>query len=215
MTDEPVRVLVADAHPVFRHGLSALLDSVADIEVVGESADGGETISAVSALRPHVVLMDVQMPGGDTPAEIMGAIAGVAILVLTMCEDDAVIFAAIRAGARGYLHKRSTGADVVRGLRAVAQGEMVFGCHVADRVIAFFTAQGHCGLTPFPQLTDREREVLRLVARGLDNATIARRLSLSQKTVRNRVSGIFTKLQVAGRPQAIAAARDAGIGTAP
>jgi DNA-binding NarL/FixJ family response regulator len=211
-----VRVVVADDHPVFREGLQTVLADVADVEVVAAAADGAAAIEAVQRLRPDVVLMDLQMPGVgglEATARIAAAHPDVAVVVLTMNEDADAVFAALRAGARGYLVKESDSADIVRALRAVADGEAVFGSRVADKVLAFFSsAPASGGLTAFPQLTAREREVLMLVAQGCDNHTIARRLVLSDKTVRNHVSACLSKLQVASRAEAVALARDAGLG---
>jgi len=216
VTDQLLQVLIADDHPIFREGLRAQLDVAPDIEVVGEATDGTEVVSATTALKPHVVVMDLHMPecsGAEATRQIVQTMPKVAVLVLTMYDDDDLVFAALRAGARGYLLKDASGSDIVRAVRAVAQGEAVFGPHVADRVLRFF-AQGTPGSpSPFPQLTNRELEVLDLVARGLNNNVIARRLTLSEKTVRNRVSDILAKLHVAGRAEAVAAARDAGLGT--
>jgi len=209
--------VVADDHPVFRDGLQQTLDDEADITVVAAVADGGAAVDAALADEADVVLMDLRMPGVggiEATTRIVAAQPATAVVVLTMSDDDDSVFAALRAGARGYLLKEADAEDIVRAVRAVASGEAVFGPRIADRVIAFFSAAGLRGAaaTPFPQLTDREREVLDLVARGCDNATIARRLFLSEKTVRNHVSACLTKLQVASRAAAVAAARGAGLG---
>jgi len=188
VTDEPLRVLIADDHPVYRHGLCALLDTVADIDVVGEAATGGETVAAASCLEPHVVVMDLYMPAGsrvEATTGILRILPATGVLILTMDHDDDLVFAAVRAGARGYLLKETSGSDIIRALRAVARGEAVFGPRVADRVLNFFAAPLGGGAAPFPRLTNREREVLDLVARGLGNHAIARRLTLAEKTVRN------------------------------
>ena len=211
-----LRVLLADDHPVFLGGLEAALDGLADLEVVGLARDGDEVVEAATRLRPDVVLMDLRMPaGGGVPAtaRIVAALPGTAVVVLTMSEDDDSVFAALRAGARGYLLKESDAEDIARAVRAVAAGEAVFGPRVADKVVAFFAAARTTSAVPFPQLTDREREVLDLVARGADNRTVARRLTLSEKNVRNHVSSCLTKLQVASRAEAVALARDAGLGS--
>jgi DNA-binding NarL/FixJ family response regulator len=213
---EVVRVVVVDDHPVFRAGMVAVLGDLGGIEVVGEAADGAAAVDVVAATSPDVVLMDLRMPGGgglEATATVVGRWPEVAVVVLTMDEDDDSVFAALRAGARGYLLKEADGEDVQRALLAVARGEAVFGPRVAQRVISFFatTRGGGGAATPFPQLTDREREVLGLLAQGLDNASIARRLVLSEKTVRNRVSDVLAKLHARTRAEAVAKARDAGL----
>jgi DNA-binding NarL/FixJ family response regulator len=217
MTSEPLRVVVADDHPVFRDGLQVTLDDEPDITVVAAVADGEAAVTETLRHDADVVLMDLRMPGGGgvgATARITTERPGTHVIVLTMSDDDDSVFAALRAGARGYLLKEADSADILRAVRAVAAGEAVFGPRIADRVIAFFSTAGLRGAaaTPFPQLTDREREVLDLVARGSDNVSIARRLFLSEKTVRNHVSACLTKLQVASRAEAVAIARDAGLG---
>jgi len=214
--DRPVRVVVVDDHPVFRAGMVAVLGDLGGIEVVGEAADGVAALDVVAAAAPDVVLMDLRMPGGgglEATAAVVSRWPAVAVVVLTMDEDDDSVFAALRAGARGYLLKEADGEDVQRALLAVARGEAVFGPRVAQRVVAFFSQArgGGAAATPFPQLTDREREVLGLLAQGLDNASIARRLVLSEKTVRNRVSDVLAKLHARTRAEAVAKARDAGL----
>jgi DNA-binding NarL/FixJ family response regulator len=210
-----VRVLIADDHPVFRGGLRALLTSTDQIEVVGEAATGDEAVTLAVELRPDVVVMDLHMPGGsngvEATRELAARVDAVRVLILTMFEDDESVFAAMRAGASGYLLKDAEQDDVVRSIVAVARGGAVFGPSVAARMRAFF-AEERGPATPFPQLTARETEVLDLLAGGHDNATIARRLGVAPKTVRNSVSTIFLKLHVADRPQAIIRARDAGLG---
>ena len=213
-----LRVLVADDHPVFRGGVRAALADVDDIEVVGEAVDGDEAIVAATTLQPDVVLMDLHMPatnGIEATRRLVTDHPDVAVLVLTMFEDDESLFAAVRAGARGYLVKGATQEQIVRAVRAVAAGEVVFGAGVAERVMTFFAASGRIGQRagrPFPELTEREVEVLELIARGLNNTEIARRLVVSDKTVRNHVSSVFTKLHVADRAQAIVRARESGLG---
>jgi DNA-binding NarL/FixJ family response regulator len=213
---ESLRVVVADDHPVFRDGLQTVLADDPGITVVA-AVDGGEAaVAAVAASRPHVVLMDLHMPGVggmEATVRICAREPHPAVVVLTMSEDADSVFAALRAGARGYLLKEAGAEEITRAVRAAARGEAVFGPRVADKVLAFFASAGRtAAAVPFPQLTDREREVLALVAEGADNATIARRLVLSDKTVRNHVSACLTKLQVATRAEAVAAARDAGLG---
>ena len=212
----PVRVVVADDHPTFRRGVTALLASVKDIDLVGEAADGDAAIELATSLRPHVVLMDLNMPGvGGVEAtrRITATAPDVAVLVVTMLDDDEAVFAAMRAGARGYVVKGQDTDDVLRAVRSVARGDAVFGPAVAGRVLSYLT-RPLSARDPvlFPELSDREREVLELLARGHSNSEIARALVLSPKTVRNHVSSIFTKLQVAGRSDAIARARSAGLG---
>jgi DNA-binding NarL/FixJ family response regulator len=215
-----MRVVVADDHPVFREGLLVVLEDLTDVEVVAEAANGEEAIAAVVAHRPDVVVMDVQMPGTggvEATRRIVAEHPETAVLMLTMSADDDSLYAALRAGARGYLLKDADKTAIARALEAVARGEAVFGPKVASSVLSFFAGASTRGgsAQPFPQLTDRERELLDLLARGCDNPTIARRLFLSDKTVRNRVSTILHKLQVSSRAEAVAVARDAGLGTGP
>jgi DNA-binding NarL/FixJ family response regulator len=214
--NDNVRVLIADDHPLFREGMRGRLDRVGDITVVGEAASGDEAVELARELEPHVILMDIKMPGLngiEATREIRQASPEVGVLMLTMFEDDDSVFAAMRAGAKGYLLKDSGGEEVVYAIRAVASGEAVFGSGVAERIIGFFS--GPRPATPqraFPELTEREEEVLSLVAQGKSNQEIARQLFVSLKTVRNHVSNILVKLQVADRAQAVIRARDAGIG---
>jgi len=217
MTDEPLHVVIADDHPVFRQGLQALLATDPDITVVGEADTGLLAVELVGELQPDVVIMDLHMPDLDGVAatrEISHTSPQVAVLVLTMFDDDDSVFAAMRAGARGYLLKGTNQADVVHAVHLVGAGGAMFGPAVAQRVIEFF-ARPRPASTPlsFPQLTDREHEILDLVAQGHPNPTIAARLRISEKTVRNHVSNIFTKLAVADRAQAIVRARQAGLGS--
>ena len=212
----PLTVVVVDDHPLYREGLATALESMAGVDVVGEAADSEEALEVVGRLHPSVVLMDLHMPGTngiDTTRELVRRDPDVAVLVLTMLEGEESVFAALRAGARGYLLKGAGRAEIERAVRAVAEGEVVFSPAVAGRVLAWFRGGGSTdAATPFPELTEREREVLDLVARGLTNAEIARRLVVSDKTVRNHVSNVFAKLHVAGRAEAVARARDAGLG---
>lgn len=213
---EPVRVLLADDHPVYRDGLAALLGSLDGVEVVGTAADGVEAVDGARELQPDVVVMDVQMPrldGIDATRAITADSPHIGVVVLTMAEEDQTLFAAMRAGARGYLLKGANQAEIVRAITAVAQGEAILGPAIARRVAEFFSAVPVAGAgSPFPQLTAREHEILALVAAGRSNAQIASELFLSPKTVRNNVSNIFAKLHVADRAEAIIRARDAGLG---
>lgn len=214
----PLRIVVADDHPLFRAGLAALIRDSADTELVATASDGDEAVAAVIEHRPDIVLMDLRMPGRngiDATAEITAIVPDVAVLVLTMVDDDASVFTAMRAGARGYLLKGAQPAEILRSLYAVAAGELLFGRAVAERVLRFFHAPAAAQLLPFPALTPREREVMEILATGAGNAAIAAQLHLSEKTVRNLVSSIFTKLRVSGRAEAVAKARDAGMGTTP
>jgi DNA-binding NarL/FixJ family response regulator len=207
-----ISVLIADDHPVFRQGLHALLDEVPDIELIGEAADGDEAVTAALELKPDVVLMDVRMPGLngiDATRRIVAADSGIGILVLTMFEDDDSVFAAMRAGARGYLLKGSEQEEVMRAIRSIASGEAIFGPAIARRLIGYFSS---ASTEAFPELTAREREVLELIAQGRNNQAIADELVLSLKTVRNHVSNVFNKLQVTDRAGAIVKAREAGMG---
>ena len=211
-----VRVVVADDHPIVRDGLIALLGSVPGFEVVAQCASGREAVREAVLHRPDVAIVDLQMPDGDgfeTTRELTRVAPDVAVLVLTMHADDQSVFAAMRAGARGYIVKGATQEEILGAIRAVARGEAIFGPGVARRVLAFF-ASGPVAPSalPFPELTGREREILDLLAAGMPNATIGARLSLAPKTVANTVSTIFAKLQVAGRAAAIVRARDAGMG---
>ena len=211
------RVLVADDHALFRAGMLAVLADLPDVEVVGEADSGEAALERVARVCPNAVLMDLRMPGMGglaATARISEEHPGTQVVVLTMSEDADSVFAALRAGARGYLLKESDADDVRRTLAAVARGEAVFGAKVADQVVGFFSggAVGPATAQPFPELTTREREVLDLMARGLDNASIARRLFLWEKTVRNRVSDVLTKLRARTRAEAVAKARDAGVG---
>jgi DNA-binding NarL/FixJ family response regulator len=211
-----LRILLADDHPLFRKGMRSLLESVGDMEVVAEAATGNEAIERTLELRPDVVLMDLQMPdGGGLTAlrQIARSQPESSVLVLTMFDDDESVFAAMRAGARGYLLKDSEETDVVRAIRAVAGGEAIFGPAIASRLMDYFaTARGAIPKESFPELTDRELEILTLISRGDSNAEIADELHLSLKTVRNHVSNIYNKLQVVDRAQAALRGREAGLG---
>ena len=215
MSDEAIRVLLADDHPVYRDGLAALLSSVDGLEVVGTAANGEDAVALAGELQPDVVVMDVQMPGLDgieATRRLTAASPHIGVVMLTMAEEDATLFSAMQAGARGYLLKGANQAEITRAVVAVARGEAIFGPAIARRIAEFFAAGPSGPETAFPQLTARELEVLDLVARGLENRRIARELHLSDKTVRNHVSNIFAKLHVADRAEAIVRARDAGLG---
>jgi DNA-binding NarL/FixJ family response regulator len=214
MAADSVRVVIADDHPVVRDGLSALLGSVPGVSVAGLAANGREAVQAAVTLRPDVLVMDVQMPeltGVEAAGEISRVAPGVAVLMLTMFDDDYSVLAAMRAGARGYVLKGAQQDEIVRAIRAVAAGEAIFGPGVARMVIGLVSAPPAAD-QPFGELTAREREVLDLSAAGARNAEIARRMSIAPKTVANHISAIFTKLQITDRGEAIIRARDAGLG---
>jgi DNA-binding NarL/FixJ family response regulator len=213
---EPIRVLIADDNPRFRQGLRALLEAAPETEVAGEAATGAEAVALADRLQPDVILMDIKMPdlnGIDATRQILETSPHIGILMLTMVEDDDSVFAAMRAGARGYLLKGALKAEILRAVRGVSSGEAIFGPAIARRLMDYFaaprsTASGHV----FPDLTAREREILGLIAQHLTNPEIAARLSLSPKTVRNIASSIFNKLQVTDPAEAIMRAREAGLG---
>jgi DNA-binding NarL/FixJ family response regulator len=213
---EPVRVLLADDHPLYRRGLHQLLDAQAGTTVVGEVEDGVAAVEQARALQPDVVVMDLNMPvvdGVEATRQVVSASPHIAVLVLTMHDDDDSVFAAMRAGARGYLLKGADGSEILRAVQAVAGGEAIFGPSVARRVLEWFAAPRPAAVSAvFPGLTEREHEVLDLIAAGRNNPDIAATLVLSPKTVRNHVSNIFAKLQVADRAEAIVRAREAGLG---
>lgn len=211
-----VRVLIADDHPVFRFGIHALLEATHDMTVVGEATSGDEVIALAEELHPDIILMDVRMPGVngiDATRRILHTRSQVRVLVVTMFEDDSAVFAAMRAGARGYILKEATNEEIVQAIRTVGNGGAIFSPAIATRLIAFF-AQPHFSIpkTIFPELTDREREILDLLARGQSTTELGNRLGLSSKTISNYISNILTKLQVTDRAEAIVRARDAGLG---
>ena len=211
---EPLRILIAEDHPLYRKGMISLLQSIPEFEVVGEASTGEEAVARASQLRPDVILMDLQMPavnGIEATRRILQEIPNVRVLVVTLFEDDESVFMALRAGARGYILKDADEEEMVLSIRAVGRGEAIFSPAVATRVLAYFSKP----VAPpqvFPTLTNREREILNLIAQGHPNPSIAKQLSLSTKTIGNYVSNIFTKLQVADRAQAIIRAREAGMG---
>jgi DNA-binding NarL/FixJ family response regulator len=216
--EEPLRVLIVDDHATFRAGLRALLATDARLRVVAEASTGAGAITAVASSAPDVVLMDVHMPGVDgveATRRIIDAAPHVAIVVLTMHDDDGTVFAALRAGARGYLLKGASRAELLRAVHAAAAGEALFGPAIARRMMAYFGRPAPTAAPPFPELSAREREILEHVAVGRSNADIAGALGVAPKTIRNHVSAIFAKLQVRDRSEAIVRAREAGLGEPP
>jgi DNA-binding NarL/FixJ family response regulator len=218
--NSPIRIVIVDDHPLMREGLRALVASLPDIEVVGEAGDGEAARRETQLSQPDVVVMDLHMPGTngvDATRAILRATPVTRVLVLTMFEDDESVFAAMRAGASGYLVKGAQQDEIVRAVRSVAAGEAVFGPSVARRIIDFFASGAHPPpiAEPFPELTTREREVLDLIAAGRSNPAISHHLVISGKTVSNHISAIFAKLQVADRAEAIIRARQAGLGHKP
>ncbi len=214
MTDDNVGVVVADDHPVVRQGLVTLLGSLPGVEVVAQACDGIEAVTRCEQEQPDVVVMDLNMPnldGIEATRRVVTANPRIGVLVLTMFDDDASLFAAVRAGARGYILKGADQADIARAIAACARGEAIFGPAVAARVLDFFTGVARTPAVLFSELTDREREVLEGIASGANNTRIARQLGISVKTVRNHSSNIFTKLHVTDRAQAIIRAREEGI----
>ncbi len=213
---EPIRLLIVDDHEPFRHGLRAMLRGETDIVVVGEAADGDTALARAELLQPDVVLMDLTMPGRnglEATRSILHTSPHVRVLVLTMADDDESVFAALQAGARGYLLKGALKGDVLRAIRGIAAGDAIFAAAVAQRLMHYFaTVRPPIGVDAFPELTGREREVLALLAHNRSNQDVADRLGLNVKTVRNHVSNICTKLEVADRTQAMIRARDAGLG---
>ena len=211
-----IRIIIADDHTLLRDGLRALFASVPDIEVIGEAESGADVISKAEQLQPDVILMDIQMPGINgiqATRQIVSKQPEIGVIVVTMYKDDDSVFAAMRAGARGYILKGADQQEMLRAIRAVASGEALFGPEIATRLVNFFSSpQANLPSQAFPELTSREHEVLELIAKGLNNQVIANRLSISEKTVRNHISNIFNKLQVVDRAQAIVKAREAGMG---
>ncbi len=211
---DKLTVLIADDHPVFRKGLRALLTALPNTELVGEVTSGEEAVRLAEQLQPDVVLMDLRMPGGgglEAIRRIVHTSPHIRILVVTMFEDDDSVFAAMRAGARGYVLKDMDDEDIGRAIVAVGNGDAIFSPAIASRMMGFFAARPALPAALFPDLTESERNVLRLMAQGVNNDAIAQQLGFSPKTVRNYVSNIFSKLQVADRAQAIVKAREAGL----
>lgn len=211
----PLRLLIADDHPLFRDGLRSSLGSMPECTIVGEAADGAEAIRQALSLKPDVVLMDIGLPVVDGVAatrQIVNEQPSTRVLMVTMHEDDASVVAALRAGAHGYVVKGSTAEDVLRAVKAVAEGEVLVGAAVADRLVSVLSsgvsADSHAELT---SLTAREREALRLIGRGLRNSQIAAQMHVTPKTVRNYVTRIFGKLVITTRAEAVIRARDAGL----
>jgi DNA-binding NarL/FixJ family response regulator len=214
---QPVRVLLADDHPMVRYGIAAVLAAADSVVLAGEAADGAALLELAKADPPDVVVTDLAMPGMggiELIAALRAALPDLPVLVLTMHANDEAVFSALRAGARGYLIKGADGAELVRAIESVASGEAVYGAEVANRIIGFFTGTPDSyAAQAFPDLTERERDVLEFVAIGLRNHAIAERLGLSEKTVRNHVSAVLLKLQVSDRTAAALKAREAGLGT--
>jgi DNA-binding NarL/FixJ family response regulator len=213
---ENIRVLIADDHPFYREGVRTMLSVVPEIEIVGEAASGDEAIVQAATLQPDVILMDLKMPGingVEATRRIRETSPQIGVLVLTMFEANESVFAAMRAGARGYLLKDVNQDEVARAIKAVSRGEAIFSPAIASRLIHYFAALKPAAANlAFPELSDREQEILQLIAQGYNNVTIAERLLLRTKTVQNHVSNIFSKLQVVDRAQAIVRAREAGLG---
>lgn len=214
-----IRLLIADDHTLFREGLRAILGAQPDFEIVGEAATGTQAVSLASSQLPDVILMDIQMPemnGIGATEKILDANPHIGVIVLTMLEDDDSVFAAMRVGARGYVLKGADKAEMLRAIHSVAQGEALFGPAIAKRLMNFFhdvrAMRQFAPPRAFPELTEREVEVLDFIARGHNNGEIAAKLVLSPKTISNHISNIFSKLQVADRAQAIVRARQAGLG---
>ena len=215
----PIQLMIADDHKLFREGLKALLAETDDIEIIGEAEDGASALKKCIESQPQIILMDINMPGLNgihATQQILEKLPQTGIIMLTMLEDDASVFNAMRAGARGYLLKGAGPQEVLSVIRAVAEGQALFGPAIATRLTNFFK---ELSLKPvpaqsnekFPELTERELEILRLISQGLNNSEIAQKLVLSPKTVRNHITNIFSKLQVADRAQAIVRAREEGL----
>ena len=214
MLNDRLTIMIVDDHPLFRKGLRTLLGTVPEVVVVGEATTGDEAVRLVDQLQPDLVLMDLQMPHGDGLVATRGIAARhphIHILVVTMFQDDDSVFTAMRAGARGYILKDMDDDDIIRAILAVGHGNAVFSPAIATRIMAFFASRPAHTHELFPDLTDSERNVLRLMAQGVNNQAIADQLALSPKTVRNYISTIFSKLHVADRAQASVRAREGGL----
>jgi len=211
---QPIRVLIVDDHPVYRDGLRGLVERAPDLVLVGEAETGAQAIALAASGRPAIVLMDLRMPemtGIEATRHILANDPTVGVLIITMSEDDDSLFAAMRAGARGYIPKDADADELLHAIRAAAVGEAIFGASIASRMMTFF-AGGAKTSTAFPELTERELEILELIAEGRSNAEIGQRLGIAPKTVRNHVANVLNKLEVADRSQAIVRAREAGLG---
>lgn len=211
---EKIRVLLVDDHPMFRFGVRSLIETEDDIDVVGEAANGSEAVEMADELMPDVIIMDLVMPemdGVEATRRVMRNHPDAVVLIFSVVDDDAV-FEAMRAGAKGYLLKGASREETLRAIRAIASGEAIFSPGAAQRLLSYFNPELTRELSPFPELSTREREMLDLIARGMTNPEIADELGLSIKTVRNRVSIIFSKLQVKSRSEAIIRARKSGLG---
>lgn len=215
MNDQPIGLFIADDHALFREGIRALLIATTDIVCVGEAATGEDAVRQIIEIRPNVILMDINMPGingVEATRRILRDHTQAGIIMVTMLEDDASIFAAMRAGARGYVLKGANHKELLQSIRAVAQGQALFGPAIATRIARFFARSQNGAPQPLPELSERESEILDLISRHYTNPEIAQQLGIGEKTIRNHVSNIFNKLQVANRAQAIDKARQAGLG---
>jgi len=216
-TPPPIRALIADDHLVVRRGIGALLSSIPGIEVVAEASTGQDVLREAQLSRPDVIVMDIQMPGMDgieATRRVTTLLPDVAVLVLTMFEDDDTVFAALRAGARGYLLKGAEQDEIADAIRAVVRGQAIFGAAIASRLLDHFAnPPAAVSDDPFPELTAREKEILELLAQGRRTAEIASTLHLSPKTVSNNLTTIFAKLEVSDRTAAVIRARERGLGS--